>query len=103
MYMPGAVCCHSTGKRDVQLRTHLLTLRPCGHNSVFIVDMIVVHVVARQSEQRIVIVIIVRRAQPEIAISIQSLYVKKMFLLHTVYCHFLPMLQADSDSHITYG
>ena len=76
-----------------------LTIRPCGHHRVFIVDIVVVHIVARFRNQRIVTIVHVRRAEPKITIAIQSLYAKRVTLWHIVCCHFLPKLLAASDSH----
>lgn len=67
-----------------------------------IVHIVVVHIVARPGGQRIVTIIHVRRAEPKITITIQSLYAKGITPRHTVGYHFSPMLQAGFGSHTAF-
>ena len=49
----------------ILLRICHQALRPCGAQLVFVVDIVVVDVIARTGVKRVVIVVIVRRAKPE--------------------------------------
>ena len=100
-------------KLDLLHRSYLRTLRPCGHyRNIIVVHIIVVHAAPWTGHERIVIIRIVRRAEPEIIYnsipicihvtndtSYEELRFITFSLLHTFCYHFSPMLLAGFDNH----